>query len=204
MTITNGYTEYNTFKQRFYDADHQTDTWSEGAIDSVITAISRAIDDITARRFYATTETRYFTADRHDYLRVFDLLSITTDKLLIDEDDARTYGQVWATTDYDLMPFNAALDGQPYTWIEITPNGNYRFPLASKGVSINGSFGYSATTPPAIAEACLLASHRLMKRASTPLGVSGSTNLAQVNIIIKSMAADPDIMGLLMPYVKRF
>ena len=202
--ITNGYTTFNTYRQRFYTADNLTDTEDEGAVDSVITAISRAIDDITARRFYATTETRYFTADRHDYLRVFDLLSITADKLLTDEDGDRVYEQIWATTDYDLMPLNAALDGEPYTWLEITPNGDYSFPLVSKGVSINGSFGFSATTPPAIEEACLLSAHRLMKRASTPLGVSGSANLAAVNIIIKSLAADPDIMGLLMPYVKRF
>jgi hypothetical protein len=203
MSITNGYTEFNTYRQRFYDADHQTDSEDEDAIESVITAISRAIDDITARRFYATTETRYFTADRHDYLRVFDLLSITTSKLLTDEDGDRVYEQIWATTDYDLMPFNASLDGEPYTWITLTPNGDYSFPLVSRGVSINGSFGYSSTTPPAVEEACLLSAHRLMKRANTPLGVSGSTNLAQVNIIIKTMAADPDIMGLLMPYVKR-
>jgi len=173
------------------------------AIESAITAISRAIDDITARRFFATTETRYFTADRHDYLRVYDLLSITADKLLTDEDGDRVYEQIWATTDYDLMPLNASLDGEPYTWIELTPNGDYSFPLVSKGVSINGSFGYSSTTPPAIEEACLLATHRLMKRASTPLGVSANTNLGQVNVIIKTLAADPDIMGLIMPYVKR-
>lgn len=204
MAITNGYTDLATYKQRFYDADHQGDTVDDAAIESAITAISRAIDDITARRFYAATETRYFTADHRDYLRVFDILSVTADKLKTDDDGDRTYENVWATTDFDLMPFNAALDGEPYTWIETTPEGNYSFPLTQRGVEINGSFGFSATTPPAIEEACLLSAHRLMKRADTPLGVSANTNLGQVNVIIKTMAADPDIMGLLNPYIKRF
>ena len=204
MAITFGYTDLSIYKQRFYDADHQGDTEDDAAIESVITAVSRAIDDITARRFYATTETRYFTTEYPDYLRLNDLLSIATGKMKTDEDGDRTYEVTWLSTDYDLMPLNASLDGEPYTWIEITPDGDYSFPDVSKGVEIEGSFGYSATTPPAIEEACLLSAHRLMKRASTPLGVSANVNLGQVNVIIKTLSADPDIMGLLDPYVKRW
>ena len=206
MAITNGYTDLETYKQRFYDADHQQDTEDDAAIESAITAVSRAIEDITWRRFYATTETRYYTAQHSDYLKVDDLLDISgvTGTLKTDHDGDRTYEYTWATTDYDLMPYNASLDGTPYTWIETTPDGDYWFPVrARKGVEIKGSFGYSSTTPPAIQEACLLATHRLMKRADTPLGVSANTNLGQVNVIIKSLSADPDIMNLLDPYIRR-
>ena len=202
MAISNGYTDLKTYKQRFYDAEHQNDEKDDAAIESVITAVSRAIDDITWRRFYAATETRYYTAQHSDYLKIDDLLTVTT--LKTDHNSDRTYEYTWQTTDYDLMPYNASTDGHPYTWIETTPDGDYWFPKgAKKGVEIAGSFGFAATTPPAIEEACLLAAHRYMKRQSTPLGVSANVNLGQVNIIIKSLAADPDIMALLTPYIKR-
>jgi len=201
--ITNGYTDLEEYKRRFYNVEDQDDTQSDEALESIITAISRAIDFITHRRYYAATETRYYTPDHPDYLEVFDLLSISANGLKTDEDGDRTYEVTWATADYDLMPFNASLDGEPYTWLEITPDGDYSFPDGvSKSVELAGSYGYSATTPPGIEEACLLTCHRLMKRADTPLGVSGSTNLGQVNIIIKTMTADPDIMELLAPFMR--
>lgn len=202
MAITNGYTDLKTYKQRFYDDDHQGDEIDDPGIESVITAMSRVIDDICGRRFYAATETRYFTAKHRDYLDVYDLLSVTT--LKTDDDGDRTYENTWTTSDYDLMPFNALLDSECYTYLEITPDGDYRFPRTSKGVEIAGSFGYSSTTPPEIGEACLLSAHRMMKRKDTPLGVSANTNLGQVNVIIKTLSADPEIMGLLMPFIKGF
>jgi len=202
MAITNGYTTLNVYKQRFYDPDHQSDTDDDAAIEAVITAVSRAIDDVTARRFYAATQTRYYTAHYTDYLTVDDLISVTS--LKTDDDGDRTYENTWQTTDYDLMPYDASTDGEPYRWIETSPDSDYIFPKGMrKGVEIAGSFGYATTAPAAIQEACLLAAHRYMKRKDTPLGVSANTTLGQVNIIIRSLAEDPDIMALISPYIKR-
>lgn len=205
MAITLGYTQLNVYKQRFYDADNQSDTQDDPAIEAVITAISRAIDDICGRRFYVATETRYYTAERSDYLRIDDLISITTDRLKTDEDGDRTYEIVWATTDYDLMPLNAAVNGEPYTWLETTPKGSYSFPKGiKKGVEINGSFGYTIATPDIIREACLLGTHRIMKRQDTPLGVTANAVLGQTPLIIRTLQSDPDFMGLISPYIKRW
>ena len=54
-----------------------------------------------------------------------DLLSVTT--LKTDEDGDRTYEITWATTDYDLMPYNATLESQaqPYSHLQTTPDGDY-------------------------------------------------------------------------------
>ena len=61
MAITNGYTDLEEYKDRFDVGDHDDDS----DIESVITAVSRSIDNICWQRFYTTSadETRYYTAD---------------------------------------------------------------------------------------------------------------------------------------------
>ena len=203
MAITNGYTSLAVYKQRFYD-EGQGDTKDDAAIEAVIEAVSRSIDNICWRRFYAATETRYYTAEQRDTLIVDDLLSVSTDGFTTDEDGDRVYEITWATTDYDLMPFNAVLDGVPYRSLVLTPEGDYWIPTISKGVKLTGSFGYSATTPPAIEDACLLASHRLMARRNTPLGVSGAAAVGNLTVTVTKMKADPEIMEMLTPYMLRY
>ena len=198
-TITNGYTDLSTYKLRFYGGD-TGDKQDDEVLKKIITAISRLIDRTCHRRFYAVTETRYYTTDDTTRAEIDDLLSVDT--LKTDEDGDRVYEITWATTDYDLMPYNAALDDAPYEFIEISPDSDYSFPGTRKGVELKGSFGYSATTPPDIEEACLLVAHRYMKRTSTPLGTSSTTSQGQMQVTIKSLIADPDIMALL-DYYKR-
>jgi hypothetical protein len=203
MAITNGYTSLAVYKQRFYD-EGQGDTKDDAAIEAVIEAVSRSIDDICWRRFCAATETRYYTAEKRDTLMVDDLLSVSTDGFKTDEDGDRIYEITWETTDYDLMPFNAVLDGVPYQSLVLSPEGDYWIPTISKGVELTGSFGYSATTPPAIVEACLLGSHLTHARRNSPYGVSGAAAVGSLTGIIQSMKQDPLIMDLLTPYISRF
>ena len=201
MAITNGYTDLEEYKNRFEIDDHEDDS----DIESVITAISRSIDNICGQRFFTTSadETRYFSAEWRDWLRLPErIVSINT--LKTDNDNDRTYENEWTTSDYDLMPFNATLDGEPFRWIEITPNGNYSFPKGiAKGVEIDGKFGWSSVPIPVL-EACLLASHRLMARRNLPLGVSAAAAVGQMRIVVEKMKADPDIMELLSPYIVGF
>ena len=202
MAITNGYTSVNEYKQRFYD-EGMGDTKDDAAIESVITAVSRSIDNICWQRFYTTSEneTRYFTAEHSDFLRLPErIVSINT--LKTDNDNDRTYENTWvADTDYDKMPYNAVLDGEPYRWLEVTPNGDYSFPKGiRKGVEISGKFGWSSPPQPVI-EACLLASHRLMARRNSPYGVSGAAAVGNLTLTVQKMKADPDIMELLSPYI---
>lgn len=198
MAITNGYITLNDFKERI----DITDTLDDEEIEALITTASRVIDNITNRRFYPVAETRYFTAEDPDYLRVFDLLGVSA--LKTDEDGDRTYEVTWQTTDYDLMPFNASLDSRPYTWLETTPDGDYAFPKIKKGVQIAGTWGYSTTAPVPIAEACILATNRLMKRHDTPLGVSAGVLLGEMQTIVRQLQSDPDFMGLIESYIKRW
>jgi hypothetical protein len=203
MAITNGYTSLKEYKARFYD-EGQGDTKDDAAIESVIESVSRTIDGVCWQRFFSTSEneTRYFTAEFASWLRLPERI-ISVNTLKTDNDNDRTYENTWTNTDYDLLPYNATLDGEPYRWIEVTPNGDYQFPTVPKGVEISGKFGWSAAPGP-ITEACLLASHRLMARRNSPYGVSGAAAVGNLTLTVEKMKTDPDIMELLSPFIMRY
>jgi hypothetical protein len=122
----------------------------------LVEAVSRAIDDYCGRRFYAATQTRYYTANRHERLLVDDLLSITT--LKTDDDSDGTFETTWTVSDYLLAPYNAQQESQPqpYWRIEVAPDGDYWFPAGTRrGVEIAGSWGFSSSTPDVVENACL-------------------------------------------------
>jgi len=199
MTITNGYTTLATVKNALgVPLDNQED---DGYLEATIESVSRMIDDYTARRFYATTETRYYHADNSDLVYVDDLLMVTT--LKTDDDGDGTFETTWTTSDYQLKPDNAALNAHPYTWIETSGYGNYSFPVNVKeGVEIAGSFGFciAANLPKPVAEACKIQSIRLFKRKDAPFGVLAGGEMQQ-SMTIPDL--DPDVKMLLSPYVKR-
>ncbi|MCC6629956.1 MAG: phage head-tail connector protein, partial [Chloroflexi bacterium] len=144
MAITNGYTTLARLKARL----GITDTTEDAALESLVEAVSRAIDDFCGRRFYAATQTRYYTANRSDRLLVDDLLSITT--LKTDDDADGTFETTWTASDYLLAPYNAQQESQPqpYWRIESAPSGSYSFPVCvPRGVQIAGSWGFASTTP---------------------------------------------------------
>lgn len=174
------------------------DQVDDAVLESVVEGISRAADNVCGRWFYknGSDETRYFTGEFVDVLHTPDLVSITT--LKTDEDGDRTYERTWAATDYDLMPFNAALDNKPYTKIEITPSGNYSFPTLSKSVEIAGVFGWPAV-PAQVKEATLLMGAKLFRRKDAIFGIVGT---AGGEALVQMMKVDPEVMLLLDALVK--
>ena len=133
------YASRNALKTRL----GETLTDNDAIYKAVLEAVSESIDsdpDIS-RTFRIYLATRYLSAVRTDKLLLdADLLAVTT--LKTDEDGDRTYEKTWATTDYDLMPFNAAADRNPYWKIAQTPEGDYSFPVIQKGVEIVGKWGW--------------------------------------------------------------
>ena len=138
MAVANGYCTLTDIKNRH--SLTVTDTTRDAGIEQMIEAASRWIDNQTGRQFYSQIATRYFTAECETRCSVTDLLTVTS--LKTDDSGDRTYSDTWATTDYDLMPYNYT----PYLWLEISNQGNYVFPRTSKGVQIVGRWGYSETS----------------------------------------------------------
>lgn len=132
-----------------------TDTLDDAALERIIAAVSRQLDVYCGRRFYAATQTRYFTATCSDHVWVDDMLSVTT--LKTDTDGDRVYETTWTTSDYQLEPINAQLESQPlpYERICTKPLGSHSFPTGEHDIQVVGSFGYATTTPSTIKLACL-------------------------------------------------
>ena len=118
----------------------------------LLAAVSRWIDGYCDRHFYTVIETRLFEVEAQDpKLLVTDLIQITT--LKTDDDQDGAYETTWATTDYQLMPLNAAPTqhwGQAYTQIRASrlsdSNHEDGFPPGQLAIQIAGEWGYSAFT----------------------------------------------------------
>jgi len=195
MSISNGYATAAELKTRL----GITDTSSDTVIDAVIEATSRAIDAAVGRRIYAASETRYYTTHDDSYVWVSDLISVTS--LKTDHDADRVYEYTWATTDYDLLPANAAVIGWPYNQIAIAPNGLHVFPVGSsnpKAIQLVGSFGFASATPDAVNEACLIAGAQMFLRKDSPYGVTGGSGFVQT--IKQVLRGDPHVWALLSQY----
>ena len=166
----------------------------------IITAVSREIDNTLSRYFYqasTTSETRYFTAVNSTRVNVGDMVSISA--LATDTTTgSRTYPYSWATTDYDMWPYDASNSSEPYMFIDVTPTGNYTFPLKiAKGVKVTGIWGWPAIPAP-IAKACLLQSGIVFDRYKARLGVTSMSALGQITV--KAPTLDPLVMNMIGTY----
>lgn len=200
MTITNGYTTLALIKARLWPTGVTPDTSEDTMLENIIMAVSRSIDNYTARRFWVNSndETRYYRAQSRQRVLPDDIVSVTS--LATDADGDGTYEDTWTTADYNLLPVNASLDSIPYNLIEVTPDGDYSFPANAnrKAVKVVGKFGWS-TAPYPVQEACIIQSIRLFRRKDAPFGVTGGGEMGQAVVIAK---LDPDVEMLLRPYVR--
>ena len=199
MAITNGYTDLPSLRDKL-GFEKSSTLKHDAALEKLIEAVSRWIDEHTKRRFYAATETRYYTATFHDDCTVDDLLSVTT--LKTDDDGDGTFETTWTTSDYTLYPLNAALDGLPFTNIKTSVDGDQTFPRLQRGVEIAGSFGYSSTTPKAIEQACLIGCMRVWERSKLIYGVVGGAELGTIQVV-STLQQDGEIKAMLKAMAKR-
>lgn len=199
MTITHGYATLAQIRSELGNyavADTSDDTKLEMAVE----AASRQIDGWTGQRFWQdSSETaRYFTA--YDGIVDFsdsDFGGIsTTTNLVVATDDynALTYGTTWATTDYRLLPLNAAADSQPWTQLVASPVGVYSWPYGENAIKITAKWGW-ATVPMDVTKACLILAIDLFKAKDAAFGVAGFSDQgalrvgAGLNRIAKSLLA---------------
>lgn len=192
MAWDDPYLSVSDFKARVGIQATDADT----ALLAVLTGASRQIDNWCGRRFTqsdAGTE-RHFSARAGDMLAVPDLVSLS--ELATDTTGSRVYATVWAATDYDLWPFDAADAGWPYTEIRVTPYGTLRFPDLARAIRLTGVFGWPAVPAPII-EACAIQANRLWARKSAPFGIAGSAELGQLTAIT---SLDPDVKAMIAPY----
>lgn len=148
MTITNGYTTLAAMKL-YFDTE-SVDANDDTVIEGLVEAVSRYLDDMTGRTFYARTETRLFDLPKGRELRLDDdLLTISTNGL------TNGNSTVIASTEYILLPANV----YPKYGIKLKGSSSVAWLTSNSGdteqiITVAGTWGYCASTPKEIEEAC--------------------------------------------------
>jgi hypothetical protein len=179
-----------------------TDSTDDTPLQSVLDATDALIDNYTDRKqgFGTATETRYYNADNYEYVLVDDLVSVTT--LTTDDNGDGTYPTTWvAGTDYNLAPGNAALDGWPYTELDVSVTYPKNFPKGVyRGVKVTGVFGWP-TVPNAVKQAAIIQASAVWSSRTSPFGIIGSADLG--GILRQTRALHPEAQVLLEAYRRR-
>lgn len=205
MTISNGYCTVEEFKAELFrsNPNAQADSADDGAMERHIEGVSRAIDRIKNRRFWAPDdeaedyedEVKYYTADSTRRVKILDdLLSLTT--LKTDFDGDGVFETTWTAADYQLWPGNGGVDERPWLEVHTRPSGVQQFPAHLDAVQVTGKFGFCAVTPAYITQACILGAIRTWKRPTIPFGVSGKAELGTLQIVAQ-LKKDGEFMLLL-------
>ena len=196
MAITNGYCTLAELKASLNITDSVDDT----ALESAITAASRMVDDYTERFFYVNGSvgspvTRYYTAVDPYTINIDDITTVS--EVATDDNFDRTFGTVWATSDYMVEPINNPIKSWPYN--RVLAIGSYIFPYQlPQSVSIKGVWGYSTGTAE-VNMATLIQSSRIFGRRQSPFGIAGSPEMGTVRLYSR---LDADVEVLLRPFRK--
>lgn len=173
-----------------------TEVSNEAHLQRALEAATQWIDDHCGRSFTlsAAPETRYYYANSDGTIDVVDLVTVTS--IAIDDHGDRTYSTTLASTDYELLPVN----GPRYSQLRIWPTSSKSF-SQGRQVRIVGTFGYveGGQPPASVVQACQILATRLYSRKDAPFGILEATNLGQFE---RLSASDPDVVALLVPYVK--
>ena len=199
MAIANGYATLAQAKA-WMDIT-STNSGDDTIIENIIEAASRAIDNICNRFFYAASSaTRYYTPELSSLVWIDDLS--TTSSLLVytDDDGDGTYENTWATTDYNVYPYNPK-NGHPYTSIERSVFGTHSFPVGlPRALKMIGTFGWAAV-PLDIQQACLIIA-QAEYRSRNGSTISEVAQVTAAGVVMSPKGIPVAAMDKLRPYIK--
>lgn len=164
MAWTSAYADATEYRNRI-DKSITTD---DAAILAGLTAITRMLEEELGRVFNQSSagEARYFDAGtpianddpRSKYLvtpRIYGQTSgiaiddlVTATEIASDLDGNGTYETIAVSTDYYLLPYNAAIYSKPYTRVELSLNPANAIGGYAKAVRITGTWGWPSVPAP--------------------------------------------------------
>lgn len=199
MPVVNGYCTVAELRSWMGDAGAILPT---EILENAINATSRMIDGYCGRRFWqdSSPTIREFRVRDGDIAWVADIAS--TSGLVVQTDDFGdgSFSTTWATTDYDLSPYNTEDEAN-------TAHCFYRIHALTKSfpvhplrrtLRVTGTFGWSAV-PDQIHQACLMKSNMIVLRKDSPYGIAGFSEFGVVRI---NRTEDPEVTRLLGPFIR--
>jgi hypothetical protein len=192
MPLTDPYLTVAQFKTR----SRSTVSTNDSAIEAVLLAASRQVDNWCGRQFGqgSAGESRVYVSRYGDLLNVDDMVAVTA--VATDPAGDGTYTTVWAATDYRLEPINAAGIGQPFIRIRAGAVSPLWWPAAPTLVRITGTFGWPSVPAP-VREATYLLANRLKAMWDTPAGLSGGGEMGSLDM---TGSITPIVAAMLAPY----
>lgn len=188
-----------------------TDAGDDPELSVALTAASRAIDHATSRHFGVddSAVARYYSPLSGSFQRdwgdraTLEVDDISTTTGLVVKSDTAGTGSFATTlvlnTDYRLFPYNAALEGRPWTRIILSQGVGWA--QAERGVEVTARWGWPAV-PSAIKQATLVQASRFVKRRDAPFGVAGSPEMGNELRLLARL--DPDVAVLVAGYVRHW
>jgi len=176
-------------------------TTDDAIIDTIGSAVSRAIDDYCDRKFTAAgtvASARYYAADNADLLTIDDVGSLTGFVLEVDTDLDGTYDTTLTTSDYQTEPHNAITKGDAVWRLRIKANASNAFPVSTDAaVKVTARWGWPSVPEP-VKEAHLLQCARVWARRQAPLGSIQAPELGGGERLLSRL--DPDVQVMLDPF----
>lgn len=186
------------------------DTQDQAVVTAVVEAASRQIDGWCGRRFYqdTTVATREFYAQTPYLVDLLDQpdegpsTEISTTTGLIVKTDSAGDGTFATTltisTDFILLPRNAAADSRAFS--EIVLADNYTFPRLTfrAGVQVTAKFGWPAI-PADVTEACIVQAAQLFSNKDA---VFGAVALGDSQAMYLRSSLNAQAKALLAPFQK--
>jgi hypothetical protein len=154
MAVTDAYETAANYRA----AIDKVDTGEDAEVLTDLTAVSRYMERRLGRFFTkdASAVDRYYIGTGYRELYVDDLVSVTSIKIDTDRDGSFADETALATTDYELLPRNAAAGSEPapYSCIYIPDWSTKGVWTSGAKVNVNGVFGWPAV-PEAIKRGCI-------------------------------------------------
>lgn len=177
-----------------------TDTVDDTQLELAIDAASSWINAYCERDFNqaSAATARVFQPLSPFVCYVDDIASTTNLAVKTDVSSLGTYTETWSTTDYELRPVNAIVNGQAHAYTSILSVQSRTFPYARRSpVQVTAIWGWPAV-PKQVKKACMVQAARLYKRRFSPEGVlGGAEGMGPVRVGHK---LDPDVCALLSAF----
>lgn len=188
MAVTDAYATAAEYRASL----DKTDTSEDAEVLIDLTAVSRHIEHRTHRFFTkdASDATRVFRGSGYATLDTGDLVSVTTIKIDEDRDGSFADETALATTDYELLPLNAA-DGSepgPYRCIGLTDYGTKHVWPAGARIQVVGVFGWPSVPAPIKAATIHI---------TAMLRLEGNRGISQVTDLGTLITANPQARNLI-------
>jgi hypothetical protein len=171
-----------------------TDSVDDDRITRIVHAVSRQIDDYVGADIQPLGQTRYYRATG-PWTVDTDPFTTLTSVAYDSAGDWSTYTVI--STGY-ASPFNAANKGKAYTQVILSPLSSNLFPMHERGVRVIATFGYGATAPLVVKEACIMQSSLVYRQQVS--GGAPITGGAEFSGPIIQAGLHPMVRRMLEPY----